>query len=304
VNNNIKNWFLLARVPFFSPAVFPFLLGSLLAAQTTNSFNWPVLIIGLSAVISILLACHLTGELDDLEVDRLSAGLERNRFSGGSQILVKELLSPQQVQRVTHLAIMVAVMLGLTLQFVFNRGQLTIPLGVIAIFCAWFYSKPPLRLVGKGIGEIMIAFCYGWLPIAVAYYLQTGEFSSQANLMAIPIALSCFNIILTNEFPDYPADLQAGKRNLVVRFGKPFARKIYLLTNIISWAVFYQLHLEGHLPQFAALFYLPFLIMSLKTSYLLNSNQDKDSEKLERACGSTIIVNLGTTLTLMLSLID
>lgn len=150
----------------------------------------------------------------------------------------------------------------------------------------------------------MIAFCYGWLPIAVAYYLQTGEFSSLANLMAIPIGLSCFNMILINEFPDYPADLQAGKQNLVVRFGKPFARKLYLLTSIISWAVFYQLHLDGDLPQFAALFYLPFLIMSLKVSYFLNSNQDREPEKLERACGSTIIVNLGTTFTLMLSLIN
>ncbi len=276
----------------------------MLAAQTTSPFNWPVLIISLCAVISILLACHLTGELADLEVDRLSATLERNRFSGGSQILVKELLSPHQVQRVAYLAIVIAVILGLTLQFAFDRGPLTIPLGVIAIFCAWFYSKPPLRLVERGLGEIMIAFCYGWLSITVAYYLQTGEFSAQANLMAIPIGLSCFNIILINEFPDYPADLQTGKRNLVVRFGKAFARKLYLLANIISWIIFYQLHSEGHLPQFATLFYLPFFIMSLKASYLLNSSQDKDPEKLEQTCGSTIIVNLGTTLTLMLSLIN
>jgi 1,4-dihydroxy-2-naphthoate octaprenyltransferase len=304
VNNTVKNWFLLARVPFFSPAILPFILGSLLAAQSLPSFNWPVLIISLFAVISILFACHLTGELDDLEVDQLSATLERNRFSGGSQILVKKLIPTQQVERAICLAMLTAITLGLTLQFAFDRGALTIPLGMVAIFCAWFYSKPPLRLVGKGAGEIMIAFCYGWLPITVAFYLQTGEFSAHANLLSIPIGLSCFNIILINEFPDYPADLQMGKRNLIVCFGKPFARKLYLLANLISWVAFYLLYSEGNLSLLAILFYLPFFIMALKSTHLLITHQDVDSKRLEHACGSTIIVNLGTTFSLMLSLIN
>ena len=304
MNSNLKNWFLLARVPFFSPALFPFLLGSLLAAQTVPAFNWPVLVISLCAVTSIILACHLNGEIDDLETDRISATLERNRFSGGSQILVKKLIPQQQVQWVIHLATIIAVLLGLILQFGLNRGALTIPLGMIAIFCAWFYSKPPLRLVSRGVGEIMVAFCYGWLPITVAFYLQTGEFSSLANLLAIPVGLSCFNVILINEFADYPADQQTGKRNLVVRFGKPFARKLYLLTNLVSWFALYLLYTSNNLPLFAALFYLPFLIMALKTSRLLITKKDKDPEQLEQACGSTILINLGTTLSLILSLVN
>lgn len=304
MNSKLKNWFLLARAPFFFPALFPFLLGSLLAAKAIPTFSWPILLISLCAVISILLACHLTGEVDDLEGDRLSATHERNRFSGGSQILVKELVPKPQVQRAAQFAIAIAILLGLLLQFGFDRGALTIPLGTVAIFCAWFYSKPPLRLVSRGVGEIIIAFCYGWLPITVAFYLQTGEFSALANLMAIPVGLSCFNVILINEFADYPADLQTGKRNLVVRFGKPLARKLYLLSSLISLFVFCLLYKDGNLPLFATLFYLPFVIMALKVSQHLLTEKDRDAERLEQACGSTIIINLGTTFSLILSLIN
>ncbi|MCX7966509.1 MAG: prenyltransferase [Syntrophorhabdaceae bacterium] len=111
-------------------------------------------------------------------------------------------------------------MVGLIIQFYFKTGTWTIPLGVFGILSGFFYSMMPIRWVARGVGEILIGLCYGWLPVSVSFYLQIGEFNHIIHWVSIPIACTIFNVILINEFPDYPADIIAKKSNLVVRYGK------------------------------------------------------------------------------------
>lgn len=47
-----------------------------------------------------------------------------------------------------------------------------IPLGIIGILSGFFYSKMPVRWVTRGVGEVLIELCYGWLPITVSYYCK------------------------------------------------------------------------------------------------------------------------------------
>jgi len=118
-----------------------------------------------------------------------------------------------------------------------------------------FYSTPPIRFVKRGVGEILIGFCYGWLPVATAFYLQTSRIDNIIHLIAIPIAATIFNVIFINEFPDYPADLTEGKRNLLVRVGKKKGSFIYILMTIVGWAGF-LLSLEAGFPERAFYFFI------------------------------------------------
>jgi 1,4-dihydroxy-2-naphthoate octaprenyltransferase len=52
------------------------------------------------------------------------------------------------------------------------------------------------------------------------------------NWLAVPIGLTIFNVILLNEFPDYPADLVTGKANMVMRLGPERASRLYGLTSL------------------------------------------------------------------------
>gem|GEM_PF-3507126 len=83
---------------------------------------------------------------------------------------------------------------------------------------------------------MLIGFCYGWLPVAVGFYLQREGFVPAVHGVALPIAFSIFNVILVNEFPDYPADRAVGKRNLVVRLGRERASRVYLLVALLTGA--------------------------------------------------------------------
>ncbi|MEW6675710.1 MAG: prenyltransferase [Nitrospirota bacterium] len=96
------------------------------------------------------------------------------------------------------------------------------------------YTTKPIQWSYRGMGEILIGFCYGWLPVAASCYIQIGQISPLVHWVSLPIAFTIFNVILINEFPDYPADREFGKKNLVVRFGKERMSKLYALMSFAA----------------------------------------------------------------------
>ncbi len=296
----IKGWIRLSRPPFHLVGVLPFILGAVLAWRIYGIFNCPVFIWSALAVILIMLSTYYSGEYHDLKVDKLSAEMERNIFSGGTQVIIKDLLPHKQARIAGHIAIALAGVIGLVLQFYYKTGPWTIPLGVIGMIAGFFYSTPPLRWVKRGIGELLIGCCYGWLPVATAFYLQAGTIDNIVHWISIPIACTIFNVILINEFPDYPADLIEGKKNLVVRLGKNTAAFLYIAMTITTWIGF-GLAMRQGLPAVTTLFYLPVFLISLMLVVLMFKKDYLDRKRLELICGLTIVVNLGTSLSWILS---
>ena len=293
--NAIKTWALLLRLPFQFSGVFPFLVGSILAFHTVKVFNLPVFLLGLTAVILIMSSTNLNGEIYDIIEDRLSAKSGKNPFSGGSQVVVDGIVSPKKVNFASLIAIISAFLIGLTLQFYFKTGPWTIPLGLTGIIAGFYYSKPPLRWVKRGVGELFIAYSFGWLPVVVGFYLQAGGINALAHRISLPISCSIFNVVLINEFLDYPADIQADKRNLVVRLGKNKAAAIYAIVAIIGMVTF-LVSLSKGVPLAAGLFYLPVGILSLVVILMVVSGKFNNRVLLEKICLITILVNLGTNI--------
>lgn len=285
----------MARPAFHLVGILPFLLGSFMAATNGPGMKWPIVLMGLVAVVLVMLATYYSGEYYDIEEDTLSGSMEKNRFSGGSQVMVVQAVPAAHAKAGAWIALCGAGIIGITIQYVYRAGPLAIPLGIMGIVAGFFYSSPPLRWVSRGVGELLIGFGYGWLPVATGYYLQTGTIPPAATAAALPIACSIFNVILINEFPDYPADKIAGKRNLVVRMGKDKAGLLYAIVTAIGWLSFVA-SLRYGLPVSSALFYLPVFLLSLALSILVLRKAYLDRKTLEVICGLTIAVNLCTTL--------
>jgi len=298
----IKGWLQLSRLPFHLVGVLPFILGAALAWRTYGVFNWPVFIWSTIAVVLIMLSTYYGGEYHDLAVDKLSASMERNAFSGGSQAIVNNLLPHKQAKIASYIAIVLAGVIGLILQFYYKTGPWTIPLGIIGMIAGFFYSAPPLRWVKRGIGELLIGFCYGWLPVATAYYLQAGTIDNIVHWISIPIACTIFNVILINEFPDYPADMIEGKKTLVVRLGKNAAVYLYIAVTLIGCLAF-GLAVRRGLPAVTLLFYLPVFVIAVLIIAMLFKKDYLDRKRLELLCGLTIVVNLGTSLVYTLAVV-
>lgn len=298
----VKAWFLLSRVPFLSTSILPFSAGTLLAWKLNASFSPAVFFLSLLALILIQLATHYNAEVYDAQEDALSVKMEKNFFSGGSQVLVNKELAPESAKAAGYALTAAALVIGLVLQFHYHSGKWTLLLGISGILCGFFYSQPPLRWVNRGIGEILIGYSFGLLPVAAGFYLQTQAFHPYIIFLSVPLVLSVMNVILINEFPDYPADKLAGKTNIVVRLGKQKAVFLYVAFSFLSVIAFLSsaIYMRCYL---AVLFYLPALLLSLRTSSDMLKRKDKQPGLLEKMCFYTILINTATALSFIAGLL-
>ena len=299
-----KGIFIMSRPPFHIVGVFPFVLGTVYAYKEAGIFKLPVFILSVAAVICVMLVTYYNGEYYDIKEDAMSSRMGRNVFSGGSQVIAQKLLPHRYAKIAAYISLGIAVAIGLILQFVFRTGVWTIPLGAIGLFFGFFYSKPPFRWVNRGIGEILIGFSYGWLPIAAAYYLQASSFDTYIIWMSIPVGLTIFNVILLNEFPDYRADSAAGnKRNIVVRLGLERSIIIYVTAQALTWIMF-AVSMNIRYSVASGITAAPFLILSIVLMISGLMKKYRNPKILEAMCGLGILLNIGVTLAYLLGVIS
>jgi len=303
LNQQMGAWLALSRLPFHSVGILPFILGGILAWQQTGSFHWPILSWGAAGVVSVMLATYYAGEYWDHVEDSLSAELGPSRFAGGSGVIQRGLLPRRAPLVASIVSVTVALGIALILQFAYRTGPWTVPFCILGLLGGFFYSARPVRWVSTGLGELWIAFCYGWLPVAVGYYVQTGHLAALVHWLSLPIGLSIFNVILLNEFPDYHADLSADKNNLTVRLGRERAAKMYGLVSLASWMIV-PLSLLGGVLSWTLWIYLPVFCLSAILVTLILRGRWQDRETLEKLCAANLLVNLGTTAVYILAFVS
>ena len=293
-------WLMLSRPPFHLVGIFPFILGLVIAWSQGYPFNWGVGILSTLAVILIMLTTYYAGEYYDYETDSLNR--DYNKFSGGTRVLPAGLVPREHVPPAALLALATAGVIGLILQFYFKTGPFTIPLGAFGMLCGYFYTSKPVRWAYRGVGEILIGICYGWLTVNTAYYLQSGSFGLIPTLASIPIGISIFLVILINEFPDYASDRASGKNNLVVRLGRERSAVLYAALAAICFLSILLGVLAG-IPWLMAVLSLIPLSLIVRNMLALKRREYREGQALEKICATTLFLNLGTTLLYILAFV-
>lgn len=297
LNLYIAAWWRLSRIPFLSVGILPLILGFVLAWRWGYKGPLGLYLLSLIAVIFIMWMTYYLGEWNDLEGDRLNQSV--SRFSGGSRVLAKDLVPIWVSILLGYGCLVIAILIGFYIYLQYRTGPWTLLLGGIGIFSGFFYSNKPFRWAYRGVGEILIGFCYGWLPIATGFYLFTGFFDHQVFLLSIPVGLSIFNVLLINEFHDEEADRAIGKRNLVVRFGKERMGDLYVGISIMVGLTFVKVMLLlGQTPFYLfILLGIPLLLILWNLVQVWQGGY-KDSKKLELLCRNTLFINLLVTMIL------
>jgi 1,4-dihydroxy-2-naphthoate octaprenyltransferase len=299
----------LSRLPFHTVGVLPFILGAVLAyrqagpyrwSNWAGEFRWDIFGWGTAGVVLVMLSTYYANEFWDEAEDALASQMEPSRFAGGSQVLQRGLLPRRAALWGSLVSLALALGVALLLQLGYRTGPWTVPFALLGLAGGFFYSARPVRWVRTGLGEPWIALNYGWLPVAVGYYLQVGELVPLVHWLAAPIGLTILNVILLNEFPDYPADRQAGKANWTVRLGPERAAWVYARAGVASWAAM-LLSLGRGVPLRALWFYLPVLLLSLILVLQMLRGRWRERDVLEILCGANLLVNLGTTLAYILA---
>ena len=290
----ISAWVALSRPPFHIVGILPFILGGVLAWWLGAGFRWEIFAWGAAGVVSVMLATYYAGEWWDYAEDSLAASMHESPFAGGSQVVQRGLLPREAALWGSFSALLLALGIGVVLQFGYNTGPWTLSFGIVGLVGGFFYSAQPVRWVRRGWGELWIAFCYGWLTVATGFYLQTASMAPLVTWVALPIALTIFNVILLNEFLDYWADRAAAKTNLVVRLGRETAAHLYVVVGIGTWFAL-LLTLGQGVPSRALVILLPTTLVSLVAVVLVLRGRWHQQVILGRLCAATLAVNVGTT---------
>ncbi|HEX5053727.1 MAG TPA: prenyltransferase [Planctomycetota bacterium] len=197
---------------------------------------------GWLAVLAFALFCmevakNAWGEVVDFDsgTDLAVADADRTGFSGGKRVMVDGLLSRAQTWMIAAAFGGAGVALGAVI--VLGREPDVLWLGVLGLVLGWSYHGPPLRLCYRGLGELDVVLCYGPLMVLSTYWIQARQSSVAAIWVAVPLGLLIAAFLWVNEFPDYRADLGAGKRNLVVRLGQRRASRVLPWIHAAGYAV-------------------------------------------------------------------
>lgn len=192
-------------------------------AAAEGSLHWPWLAATLAGIFFLEVAKNASGEIFDFDsgADLRIASSDRSPFSGGKRVLVDQLLTRGETWTVAIACYLLSITTGVAIAV--YRAPEVLWLGLAGTALAYFYQGKPLQLSYRGLGEIAVAICYGPLIATGTYLVQRGHISTLIAALSIPLGLLIAAFLWINEFPDYAADRESGKRTLVVRLGRRVA---------------------------------------------------------------------------------
>ncbi|MDR5684316.1 MAG: prenyltransferase [Armatimonadota bacterium] len=223
------------------------LLGAAAAARV-GPIDWGWLSLTVGGVFAIEVAKNASGEIVDFDSGAdLRVGVrDRSPFSGGKRVLVDGLLTRRQTAAIAAASYLLGAGAGLWVAVA--REPRVLWIGLVGVGLAYFYHGAPLRLSYRGLGEIAVGLAYGPLIASGTYLVQRQALDLHVALLSVPLGLLIAAFLWINEFPDFDADLAAGKRTLVVRLGRERAAHVFAAILAAAFAIAASLPATGAPP--------------------------------------------------------
>lgn len=259
-----KVWWHAIRYHFVTPSIFTAVLGGLVSWANGEFYLW-LFILVLIVVIINHIGLNMTDDYFDYKhaVDKRKPG-EKNPYTGGSGTLSGGAIKPTKMFLAFSLCFLITISAGLYLTAI--RGLPVLLFGLFGVFCAIFYTAPPVSFSHHGFGELSILVNFGGIIGLGAYYVQSQMFTLEAFLATLPIGIMVFSMIVINEIPDIEEDRSAGKFTLIVRYGRAAGVKLYTISWLCVYAIILGAVTLRLIPVFTllALLSLPHVLRSTK----------------------------------------
>ncbi len=228
--NAIRIWhgfWQLADPKIWVASTVPMLVGAALAYATQRTLPIGWFALALIGIYLIEIGKNAVNEFVDYYsgVDRYVTADRRNPFSGGKKTIVDGKLLIGETFLIALATLTAAFLIGLAIA-VF-REPAVFAVGMAGGVLAVFYSMPPFKFNYNGLGECAVGLTFGPLIISGVYVMLTGHLSWHIAAIGLPIACLIANVLWINQYPDYEADLQGGKRNWLVRIGRRKGIRVY-----------------------------------------------------------------------------
>ena len=236
---NFSTWLMAARPRTLPAAAAPVALGSALATQA-GRFDAGAAGLCLAFALLTQVGANFANDYFDHK-----KGADTPGRLGPTRAVAAGLIAPAAMWHATLVVLALAFVTGCGLIFYGGWGLLV--LGVASLFAAVAYTGGPYPLGYLGLGDVGVFIFFGLVAVIGTFYVQAGwPPPSGAWAVAAGCGLLAANILVVNNVRDAATDGLAGKRTLVVRFGRLFAQWQYMTSLVFAMLTPIMLWREGY----------------------------------------------------------
>lgn len=268
-------WLAAVRPRTLPAAVAPVLVGSALAWHD-GAFDVAAAALCLAFALLVQIGANLANDYYDFV-----QGADTSVRVGPTRAVAAGWVTPATMRRAMTMVLACAFLVGLSL--IAWGGLWLLAIGVASILGAIAYTGGPWPLGYHGLGDVFVFVFFGLVAVTVTSFVQTGYFSVDAVLAAIPIGLLAVNILVVNNYRDLDTDAAAGKRTLVVRFGRRAARLQFAVSLGVALATPFVFWARGY----RGWCLLPLVLVPLAWSHLRRLHDGKTPAELIALLGDT-----------------
>ena len=219
----LKAWILAARPKTLIASISPVLIGASLAPV----FRFDLFCLCLAFSLFIQMGANFANDYFDC-----LKGADTSERIGPARAAQSGWISLPAFKRGLYAIFSLAALTSLPL--LIRGGLWGIFIVALSILFAIWYTAGRRPLGYLGLGELLVFCFYGPIATLCTYYILTLHVSLLVFYASLSPGLLCCSILIANNLRDEEQDRAAGKRTLIVRFGKTFGKFEYTGTVLLA----------------------------------------------------------------------
>jgi 1,4-dihydroxy-2-naphthoate octaprenyltransferase len=232
-----RAWLLAVRPATLVIAVVPVAVGTA-CAHAAGGARLGVAFAALLGALGIQVGTNLANDAFDHQ--RGADGADR---LGPPRVVASGLLPGRHVLYAAAAAFGAAFLVGIYLVAV--AGPVVVAIGLASIAAGYAYTGGPYPLAYNGLGDLFVIVFFGFVAVCGTAFVQLGSVPPLAWAAAPVVGALATAVLVVNNVRDRETDARAGKRTLVVRFGRDFGVAEYAVMLGVAYAIPAALAIAG-----------------------------------------------------------
>ena len=225
---SVKAWVLAARPATLTAALAPVAVGTA-CAWRVERFRWDAALAALLGAFLIQIATNFANDMYDFQ-----KGADTEARLGPLRAAQAGLLTVGALKRGIVVTLLLAVGTGVYLTWI--AGPAVVVIGLSSISAGLAYTGGPFPQAYNGLGDVFVMLFFGFVAVCGTTFVQALYLPDLALLASIPIGALATAILAVNNVRDVEGDAEAGKRTLVVRFGRQSGVREYVFLLVLAYA--------------------------------------------------------------------
>jgi len=225
---SVRAWVLAARPATLTAAFAPVAVGTA-CAWRAGGLRWNTAFAALVGAFLIQVATNFANDMYDFQ-----KGADTEERLGPLRAAQAGLLTVAQLRR--GIVVTFALALGVGVYLTWVAGPAVVVIGLSSIAAGLAYTGGPFPLAYNGLGDVFVMAFFGFVAVCGTAFVQALYVPDLAWLASIPIGALATAILAVNNVRDFEGDAAAGKRTVVVRFGRQGGVREYVVLLAVAYA--------------------------------------------------------------------